>query len=166
MNGQLTHTSTWITGHGGNGSWWSLAREDEAGRLGSARAVRHWRWAHPNAAHASSQHPLAYGPGTGGATERRVVATSASAVRIPEAILRLMREAAWSAGRTESEIWAEAAREWLTRRMLDDEPQPPTPAAAALPLPRVVGAWEAIDLVLHDLRKAPRLDPSPAAPAA
>jgi hypothetical protein len=166
MNGQLTHIPTWISGNFGNEPRWPHAREDEAGGLGSARAVGHWRWAHPNTPHALSQHPLAYGPGAGGATERRVVATSASAVRIPEAILRLMREAAWRAGRTESEIWAEAAREWLTRRMLDDEPQPPTPAAAALPLPRVVGAWEAIDLVLHDLRKTPRLDPSPAVPAA
>src|SRR5215813_8197925 len=71
-----------------------------------------------------------------------------------QALLRLMRAAAWSTGRSEAELWVEAAREWLARRALDDEPQPPTPAAAALAVPRPSSAWAAIDTLLADLRLA------------
>ena len=99
-------------------------------------------------------------------SEPRRIATSASAVRIPEGVLRTMRKAAWSAGRTESEIWAEAAREWLMRRARDDEPQPPTPAAAALPVPRMAHAWHAIDALLAELRMSSRETSPVSAPAA
>jgi len=116
--------------------------------LGTARAGERWRWA-------PVRVELRPQGATTAADERsqpRRVATSASAVRIPEGVLRTMREAAWNEGRTESEIWAEAAREWLMRRARDDEPQPPTPAAAALPVPRIAHAWHAIDALLAELR--------------
>lgn len=118
-----------------------------AGGLGTARAGDRWRWA-PVRVELRPQSTTA----TGERSQPRRVATSASAVRIPESVLRTMREAAWSEGRTESEIWAEAARQWLMRRVRDDEPQPPTPAAAALPVPRIAHAWHAIDALLGELR--------------
>lgn len=76
----------------------------------------------------------------------------ASVLRVPLELLQAMRRAAASEGRDEAAAWAEAAREWLAGRACDDEPQPPTPAAAALPCPRTAGAWAAIDAVLADLR--------------
>jgi hypothetical protein len=81
----------------------------------------------------------------------------ASVIRVPLELLQAMRRAAAAEGRDEAATWAEAAREWLAGRARDDEPQPPTPAAAALPCPRAASAWAAIDAVLADLRTpAPR----------
>jgi hypothetical protein len=77
-------------------------------------------------------------------------------VRVPTAVLREMTRAAHVAGRSEGELWAEAAREWLARRARGDEPLPPTPAAPALPVPRPMRAWSAIDSVMTDLRRARR----------
>jgi hypothetical protein len=55
-------------------------------------------------------------------------------------------------GKSESEVWAEAARAWLQRRSFDDD-FPPTPPAAAQPcLRRTRTAWVAIDALLVDLR--------------
>jgi hypothetical protein len=136
-----------------------LGGATDAGGLGTARAGDRWRWAPVRV----ELRPRGAGAADGRSEPRRI-ATSASAVRIPEGVLRTMREAAWSAGRTESEIWAEAAREWLMRRARDDEPQPPTPAAAALPVPRIAHAWHAIDALLAELRA---LSPAPiSSPAA
>lgn len=75
----------------------------------------------------------------------------ASVVRIPLELIQAMRRTAAIEGRDEATAWAEAAREWLASRARDDEPQPPTPAAAALPCPRAASAWAAIDAVLADL---------------
>jgi hypothetical protein len=59
------------------------------------------------------------------------------------------------AGKSESELWAEAARAWLSRRERDDD-LPPTPPAAAQPCPRRERtAWVAIDALLLDLRAQP-----------
>lgn len=76
----------------------------------------------------------------------------ASVIHVPLELLQAMRRAAAAEGRDEGAAWAEAAREWLAGRARDDEPQPPTPAAAALPCPRTASAWAAIDAVLSDLR--------------
>lgn len=83
----------------------------------------------------------------------------ASVIRVPLELLQAMRRAAASEGRDEAAAWAEAAREWLAGRARDDEPQPPTPAAAALPCPRAASAWAAIDAVLDHLR-APATRPA------
>src|SRR5215831_14763774 len=56
-------------------------------------------------------------------------------VRIPADLVRRMSLAAHLAGKSESEVWAEAARAWLQRRERDDD-LPPTPPAAAQPCPR------------------------------
>ena len=71
-------------------------------------------------------------------------------------------------GRSEDDIWAEAAREWLLRRLRNDEPPPTTPAAASLPNPRASRLWSEIDVMLAELRQ-PRYiaaSPEPTMPAA
>jgi hypothetical protein len=66
-----------------------------------------------------------------------------------------MALAARMAGKSEDEVWAEAARAWLQRRECDDD-FPPTPPAAAQPCPRRERtAWVAIDALLVDLRAQP-----------
>jgi hypothetical protein len=77
-------------------------------------------------------------------------------VRIPAELLRRMSREAQLAGKSESEVWAEAARAWLQRRERDDD-LPPTPPAAAQPCPRRERAvWVAIDALLVDLRARSR----------
>jgi hypothetical protein len=76
-------------------------------------------------------------------------------VRIPANLVRRMSLEARLAGKSESEVWAEAARAWLQRHERDDDlpPTPPTPPAAAQPCPRRERtAWVAIDALLVDLR--------------
>ena len=73
-------------------------------------------------------------------------------VRIPADLVRRMSLEARLSDRSESEVWAEAARAWLMRRDRDDD-FPPTPPAAAQPCPRRERtAWVAIDALLVDLR--------------
>jgi hypothetical protein len=76
-------------------------------------------------------------------------------VSIPADLVRRMSLEAQLAGKSESEVWAEAARAWLSRRERDDD-LPPTPPAAAQPRPRCERtAWVAIDALLVDLRAQP-----------
>jgi hypothetical protein len=73
-------------------------------------------------------------------------------VRIPADLVRRMSLEAHLSSKSESEVWAEAARAWLQRRACDDD-FPPTPPAAAQPCPRRERtAWVAIDALLVDLR--------------
>jgi hypothetical protein len=81
-------------------------------------------------------------------TEHEIVA--ASVVRIPADIVRAMTAAARNTGRSERELWAEAAREWLNSRAHGDEPPPATPAAA---LPSVTRNWDEIDSLMAQLRR-------------
>ena len=160
MNGEQLFGVTWRT------SEWSAATRSSGGAvaasgLGTARADERWRWAPLGTASVARSGDVSFER----SRDVRRTITSPSAVRIPEKVLSMMREAAWRAGRTESEIWAEAAREWLLRRLRDDEPQPPTPAAA-LPVPRMAQAWRAIDTLLAELRTSTEREPSIAAPAA
>ncbi|MGH2484494.1 MAG: hypothetical protein ACRDHE_00645, partial [Ktedonobacterales bacterium] len=74
---------------------------------------------------------------------------AASVVRIPADIVRAMAAAARTTGRSERELWAEAAREWLNSRAHGDEPPPATPAAA---LPGVTRSWDEIDSLMARLR--------------
>jgi hypothetical protein len=64
----------------------------------------------------------------------------------------MMSEAAWATGRGEEEIWIEAAREWLRRRLRDDEPPPTAPASAWPSDPRITRTWAAIDALVAELR--------------
>jgi hypothetical protein len=73
-------------------------------------------------------------------------------VRVPRDVLRMMAEAAWAAGCSEEELWIEAAREWLRRRLRDDEPPPTAPASVWPSHPRATRAWAAIDALVAELR--------------
>lgn len=125
------------TGQGGD----SAARSG----LGAARAGVTWRWASPAS-------PVVQASGVRRAP---AMAPGATPIAVPERLLRAMRAAACASGRSESEVWAEAAREWLRQRQQDDGPLPP-PAAAALAIPRRARSWSAIDVVLADLRQPRR----------
>lgn len=113
--------------------------------LGSATAAQGWTWA---------EAPLA--------------AISGIPVASPFAADDEMRQRITSAavafGRTEAEIWAEAARERLARHHYDDEPPPTAPAAAPARSPRSAHTWAASDDLLAALC-APASVPS-GAPAA
>ena len=108
------------------------------------------------------------------ATAAHITTPDIHCLRAPRETLRQMKWVAAELGRSESEVWAEAAHEWLARRegaiyLLDDEPcvrlsgsraveddrddEPPPAAPAALPLPlRPHRSWTAIDALLADLR--------------
>lgn len=115
--------------------------------LGTASAFERWQWAGT-----VSVAPIAAAPVASVAPAPKV-----AAVRIPPLLLEEMSTAAHLCGRSLSDIWAEAAREWLRRHAHEHEPepQPPTPAAAALAVPRPTRSWAAIDTVLAELRRSP-----------
>jgi hypothetical protein len=115
--------------------------------LGVADAAREWTWSGAPEHRFPGRMDTSVGPAIGD----NVV------LRVPTALLREMTRAARLAGRSEGELWAEAAREWLARRARGDEPQPPDPSAAALPVPRAPRSWSAIDSVLSELRRPQRL---------
>ena len=71
---------------------------------------------------------------------------------LAEDVTDAIAQAARASGRTEYDVWLEAAREWLSRRAYDDEPPPTAPAAASLPHPRRQRTWAEIDTLLGDLR--------------
>lgn len=125
-----------------------------ASGLGAARAGSTWRWA--------SSATAADVPDARRVT--RLPAPEYAPIAIPADVLRAMREAARVAGRRESDVWAEAAREWLRQRRHDDGPLPPAPAAA-LAVPFRARSWSAVDAALADLRQPQRL-PAPGQPAA
>ncbi len=116
--------------------------------LGAARAATQWEWAEP----VPLRFPGRESPRLPAASEP--YAGEHVLVRVPVALLREMTAAAYRAGRTEGEVWAEAARLWLERRMRGDGPQPPDPAAPAMPLPRRSRAWSGVDAVMSELRQA------------
>jgi hypothetical protein len=130
----MTRDVPWLLGRGARFG----AVERAGSRLGSAHASRDWRWAAETPARASAapKHQPA-----------------AAVLRVPPALLQAMSAVAHSEGISESEIWSAAARAWLERRTRDDEPQPPTPAGAALPIPLRTRSWAAIDTLLRDLRR-------------
>ena len=110
--------------------------------LGSAAIAGRWQWA-------GTMRPQPSPP-----------APRMAAVRMPPALLEEMAAAARVSGRSLSDVWAEAAREWLSQHAREDEPQPPTPAAAALAVPRPPRSWVGIDAILSDLRHAPASAPA------
>ncbi|MGH2515998.1 MAG: hypothetical protein ACRDHP_10120, partial [Ktedonobacterales bacterium] len=121
-----------------------------AGSLGAASASPRWQWA-------------TGATGTGGASS--VPPARETAVRVPPLLLKEMSAAASARGRSLSEVWTEAARDWLLRQHPhEDEPQPPTPAAAALAIPKPARSWAAIDAALADLRRVPHDAPAAVTP--
>lgn len=120
--------------------------------LGTATADARWRWASPHA-----------GPTMTTVAVRDDAEAVATRLTVTRALRDEMAEMAQAMGRSEDEIWAEAAREWLMRRMRNDEPPPTTPAAAPLPSPRTRRLWNEIDIMLAELRH-PRYITAPAEP--
>jgi hypothetical protein len=111
--------------------------------MSSASAMPVWRWVSPAYVPAPSEPIPANSP------------VAPARVRIPADLVRRMSREACLTGKSESEVWAEAARAWLQRHERDDD-FPPTPPAAAQPCPRRErAAWVAIDALLLDLRAEP-----------
>jgi hypothetical protein len=87
----------------------------------------------------------------------------------PAGTLRRMAEAARALGRSESDVWVEAAREWLLRHYPENSNEGHAPCSAQAPaahaLTRRLRAWRAIDDLLDTLRDdqtETRCEPIPA----
>lgn len=117
----------------------ALAASPAVAGLGSARAGNEWAWSNAPARPAASPAP-AY------------VTHEGSCVRAPVDVLRRMSAAAQAQGRSESDVWVEAAREWLRRREVAPAPPPPAASAPSVVSRRVSRVWDDIDAVLMALR--------------
>jgi len=113
--------------------------------LGSARAAARWSWADPNSVPNSPAYVVER-------EHARLAEEELQRVRVARGLLRMMADAAYTRGCSEDDIWNEAAREWLLRHTRNDEPPPSAPAAAPIPRPRPARSWDAIDVVLAQLR--------------
>ena len=82
---------------------------------------------------------------------------STAVIHVPATLRQVMAEMALASGRSESDLWTEAADAWLTAHCYDDEPLPPAPAAA-LPIPSKIRCWDTIDDLLAALRRPQRTD--------
>ena len=132
------------------------------GSLGAATADARWRWASPRAGCVTTD------VATHADNERMDHASAPTRLHVAPELRAEMAGMAEALGRSEDDIWAEAAREWLLRRLRNDEPPPTTPAAASLPNPRTHQLWSEIDVMLAELRQ-PRYiaaPPEPTMPAA
>ena len=121
--------------------------------LGSARAGVQWAWS------AAPAQMTATAPAmTAAATTHAISAAQGTCLRAPVEVLRQMSDAARGLGRSESEVWVEAAREWLRKR--EGEPGAPPAAApivanvdAGFAAPRrITRLWDDIDALLIELR--------------
>lgn len=122
-----------------------------AASLGSAWASGEWAWAET--------------PTRWTQTPTRV-RTRGSCVRAPAEVLARMSAAASTQGRSESDVWVEAAREWLRRREIAPVAPPTASAPPVSATRRVTRVWDAIDALLVELRApavAPDHDDAPAA---
>lgn len=111
-------------------------------RLGSACASGQWAWADAPArpaAQTAAVSSVARAPHAG------------ASLRAPVELLSQMAEAARMLGRSESDIWVEAAREWLRRREIVPVAPPAAPAHCAEPR-RIARVWDDIDALLTELR--------------
>jgi hypothetical protein len=72
-------------------------------------------------------------------------------VLVPVRTKLRMAQVARANGRSEDDLWAEAANNWLCSHAFDDEPLPPAPAAA-LAVPNNQRSWDTIDELLTVLR--------------
>lgn len=125
--------------------------------LGAATADARWRWASPHAGCVTTDTVVR--DDEDGADH----ASMATRLHVAPELRAEMAGMAQAMGRSEDDIWAEAAREWLLRRLRNDEPPPTTPAAASLPNPRTSRLWNEIDDMLAELRQ-PRYIAAPSEP--
>ena len=77
-----------------------------------------------------------------------------SIAHVPAEIRQIMAEIARASGRSEGDLWTEAADAWLSSHSYDDDPLPPAPSAA-LAVPAVNRSWDMIDDLLSALRMPP-----------
>lgn len=152
--------------------------------LGSAQAGARWGWAEarsqpsqPALANRRAPQTVARLPHTATAARSAVIRASGVGDAAPSAptpapsanrttspaMAQSIAEAAQLLGRDEGDIWAEAAREWLSHHLgliaivandandANDDP-PPTAPAAAVAARRAGRCWAAIDELLADLR--------------
>jgi hypothetical protein len=75
-----------------------------------------------------------------------------SIVHVPAEIRQMMAQVARVNGRSERDLWTEAADAWLASHTNDDDPVPPAPSAA-LALPAASRSWDMIDDLLSALRR-------------
>lgn len=128
------------------------AQPNTQSHLGSASAGTAWTWASTPPSGATVA-PLRRSEPF--ASPASMQPRGASAVRAPIDLLAKMSEAARVQGRSESDVWVEAAREWLRRRDGVQTPPSAAPAylaAAVSPAPRMTRVWGEIDAVLQALR--------------
>jgi hypothetical protein len=79
-----------------------------------------------------------------------------SVVHVPAEIRQIMAQFARVSGRSEKDLWTEAADAWLSSHSFDDDPLPPAPSAA-LAIPAVNRSWDTIDDLLSALRMPPSI---------
>lgn len=127
-----------------------------SGGLGSARAGGQWAWVDAPACLAATAAPM---PASARETGE------GSCVRAPIEVLRRMSAAAQAQGRSESDVWVEAAREWLRRREIAPTP-PPAASAPSVPTRRIARIWDDIDALLVELRAPAATHEHDDAPAA
>lgn len=157
---------TWFSPMLMNTTWAADERGARPGQphnvgIGSAWASGAWAWA------GSAAQPAS-------ATLRRAATTAQAGanLRAPVDLLARMSEVAQACGRSESDVWAEAAREWLRRREGEAGAAPVAPIAPAqaewpvAPTRRSARRWDEIDALLIELRGAAAARQREGAPAA
>lgn len=120
--------------------------------LGAATAHSRWRWASPFSSGRAQTRAQAQVVASQPSVHERPVAVT-KRVHVSRELRTEMATMARTLGRSEDDIWAEAAREWLMRRVRNDEPPPTTPAAASLPNVRTRRMWNEIDMLLAEMRQ-------------
>ncbi|HEX2349664.1 MAG TPA: hypothetical protein VHI51_14625 [Ktedonobacterales bacterium] len=157
---------TWFSPMLMNTTWAADERAARSGQphsvgIGSAWASGAWAWA------GSAAQPVS-------ATPRRAATTAQAGanLRAPVDLLARMSEVAQACGRSESDVWVEAAREWLRRREGEAGAAPVAPIAPAqavwpdAPTRRSARRWDEIDALLIELRGAVAARQREGAPAA
>jgi hypothetical protein len=123
--------------------------------LGSASAGTRWQWVGRAAAEAQTE----------GISPSMVSMEQSVTVSVPVRVKLKMAQVARANGRSEGDLWAEAANTWLTSHTFDDEPLPPAPATA-LAVPSAQRSWDTIDELLTALRRPTTADQGEARQAA
>ncbi|HEY7973969.1 MAG TPA: hypothetical protein VID72_01385 [Ktedonobacterales bacterium] len=165
---------TWFSPILMNTTWATDERGARSGELhgvgiGSAWASGAWAWAGSAAQPAQIAQivqPMA------AASRRAAPAQPGASLRAPVELLARMSEAARACGRSESDVWVEAAREWLRKREGEAGAAPVAPMTpaqsepSAAPTRRSARRWDEIDALLIELRRAAVARACEGAPAA
>ena len=153
--------TTWATDERG-----ARSGEPHGVSIGSAWASGAWAWA------GSAAQPVQIAQPMAAASRRAAPALPGASLRAPVELLARMAEAARACGRSESDVWVEAAREWLRRRDSETGAAPVAPIAPAqsepssAPTRRSARRWDEIDALLIELRRAALARACEGAPAA